>query len=51
MTGKTIEIKNLETQQGAIYTVDLSRIKTVSRGIYSIQYTDGRNNATVRIVK
>ena len=51
MTGKTIEVKNIETQQGAIYTVDFGRMKTVSHGIYSIQYTDGSNKATVRIVK
>jgi serine protease AprX len=51
MNGKTIEVKNIETQQGTIYTIGFTRMKSISHGIYSIQYIEGRNKAAVRIVK
>jgi len=51
MNGKTIEIKNTEIQQDNMYTISFDKLKTISRGIYTVQYTDGKNKVSLRIIK
>jgi serine protease AprX len=51
MNGKTIEIKNTVIQQGTIYTITFNKLKLISKGVYTIQYTDGKNKTSLRVIK
>ncbi len=51
MNGKTIEVKNTELQEGGLYTVNFDRIRFIFKGIYTIQYSDGKNKTSIRVVK
>ena len=51
MNGKTIETNTTEVQQGQIYTVSFKKVRFVSKGVYTIQYSDGKNKASVRVIK
>ncbi|MEO5681115.1 MAG: S8 family peptidase [Chitinophagaceae bacterium] len=51
MNGKALEIKTTEVQEGTIYTLGFDRLQKVSRGVYTIQYTDGKNKASMQVVK
>jgi len=51
MNGKTIEIKNTLIQQGTIYTITFNKLKLISKGVYTIQYTDGKNKTSLRVIK
>jgi serine protease AprX len=51
MNGKTIEQKTSAITQDVIITVSFNRLKTISRGVYTIQYNDGKNKTTLRVVK
>lgn len=51
MNGKTLEIKTTQVQQGGLYTLSFNRVKFISKGVYTIQYNDGKNNVSLRIVK
>jgi serine protease AprX len=51
MSGKTIEIKNTEIQQGTIYTITFNKLRLISKGVYTVQYTDGKNKTSLRVVK
>lgn len=51
MNGKTLEMKNLDMQQAAIYTVSFNSIRFISKGVYTIQYADGKNTTSLRIIK
>ncbi|MEP7278348.1 MAG: S8 family serine peptidase [Bacteroidota bacterium] len=51
MNGKTIEKKDMELQQDNMYTISFDKLKTISRGVYTIQYTDGKNKVSLRTIK
>jgi hypothetical protein len=51
MNGKTIEIKNTGIQEGVIYTISFNKLKLISKGVYTVQYTDGKNKTSLRVVK
>ncbi len=51
MNGKTIDQKNVAVSQDNIVTVSFDRLKSLSRGVYTIQYNDGKNKTTLRVVK
>ncbi len=51
MNGKTIQVKELEIQQDNMYTISFERLKVISRGVYTIQYTDGKNKTSLRVIK
>jgi len=51
MGGKTIEIKNTEIQQDNMYTITFDKLKIISRGVYTVQYTDGKNKVSLRVIK
>lgn len=51
MNGKSIEMKSIDVQQDNIYTIDFSSRRTISRGVYTIQYSDEKNKTSLRIVK
>ena len=51
MNGRTVEIKNTPLQQGVMYTVNFDRVKSISKGVYTIQYNDGKNKISLKVVK
>ena len=51
MSGKTIETKETEIQQDNMYTISFDKLKIISRGVYTIQYTDGKNKTSLRVIK
>lgn len=51
MGGKTIEIKNTDIQQDNMYTISFDKLKTISRGVYTVQYSDGKNKVSLRVIK
>ncbi len=51
MNGRTIEIKNTELQEGVMYTVNFDRVRFLSKGVYTIQYSDGKNKTSLKVVK
>ena len=51
MSGKTLEVKNTAVQQDAMYNISFDKIRFLSKGMYTIQYTDGKNKASVKVVK
>jgi serine protease AprX len=51
MNGKTIEIKSTSIQQDNLYTISFSKAMAISKGVYNVQYLDGRNKVTLRVVK
>ena len=51
MNGKLIEQKSAAISQDNIITISFDRLKTISRGVYTIQYNDGKNKTTLRVVK
>jgi len=51
MNGKTIEIKNTQVQQNTIYTISFDKLKLISRGVYTVQYNDGKNRTSLRVIK
>jgi len=51
MNGKTVEIKTTSLQQGTVYTITFNNIRFISKGVYTIQYSDGKNKTSLRVVK
>jgi serine protease AprX len=51
MNGKTIEQKTAAILQDNFITISFGRLKAISRGVYTIQYNDGKNKTTLRVVK
>ncbi len=51
MNGKTIEIQNTPIQQGNIYTIVFTKTKYISKGVYTVQYSDGKNKTSLRVIK
>ena len=51
MSGKTIETKTTQLQQDNIYTITFDKLKTISKGVYTVQYLDDKNKTSIRIVK
>jgi hypothetical protein len=51
MNGRTLEIKNIDIQEGFMYTVSFDRVKFISKGVYTIQYADGKNKTSLRVMK
>jgi serine protease AprX len=51
MNGKTLAIKNTEILQDNIYTISFDRLQVISKGVYTIQYTDRKNKVSLRIIK
>ena len=51
MSGKLIETKVLETQQGSLYTISFAHVTHLSAGVYTVQYIDDSNKTSLRIVK
>lgn len=51
MNGRTVEIKNTTIQEGVLYTVNFDRVRFVSKGVYTIQYSDGKNKISLKVVK
>jgi len=51
MSGKTIEIKSTAVQEGSIYTLNFSKAKFLSKAVYTVQYSDGKNKVSLRVVK
>jgi hypothetical protein len=51
INGKTIEIKTVQLMQDAFYNIEFSNSVKISSGVYSIQYNDGKNNSTLKVIK
>ena len=51
MNGKTIETKTTLLQQGALYTISFNRTRFISKGVYTIQYSDATNKISLRVIK
>ncbi|MDE3249003.1 MAG: T9SS type A sorting domain-containing protein, partial [Bacteroidota bacterium] len=51
MNGKLIETKTGSIQENNIYTFSFSRLHSVANGVYTIQYSDDKNRASLRVVK
>ena len=51
INGRTIEIKNTELQEGVMYTLNFDRAKFVGKGVYTIQYSDGKNKTSLKVIK
>ncbi|HTL09369.1 MAG TPA: S8 family serine peptidase [Chitinophagaceae bacterium] len=51
INGKTLEIKTVSLQQDQLYTINFSKVQAISRGIYTVQYNDGKNKRSLRVVK
>ncbi len=51
MNGKTIEIRNTEVEQGSIYTLSFNKLQLISKGVYTVQYSDGKNKTSLRVIK
>jgi serine protease AprX len=51
MNGKTIETKDTEIQQDNMYTISFDKLKAISRGVYTVQYSDGKNKISLRVIK
>lgn len=51
IAGKTIEIKLLDITQDSYYNISFSKTNTLSKGVYTIQYFDGKNKTSLRVVK
>jgi subtilisin family serine protease len=51
MSGKTIEQKTVAILQDNIITISFDRLHIISRGVYTIQYNDGKNKTTLSVVK
>jgi len=51
MNGALIETQVADIQQDNLYTLSFSKANQLSKGVYTIQYMDGKNKASLRIVK
>ncbi len=51
MGGKTIEVKHTAIQQDNIYTISFDKLAILSRGVYTVQYADGKNKISLRVIK
>jgi hypothetical protein len=51
IAGRTIETKVVEISEASYYTLAFDKQGSLPGGVYSVQYTDGKNNNTLRIVK
>jgi serine protease AprX len=51
MGGKTIETKETDIQQDNMYTISFDKLKIISRGVYTVQYSDGKNKISLRVIK
>jgi serine protease AprX len=51
MGGKTIAIKDTEIQEDVLYTINFDNIQVISKGVYTVQYSDGKNKASLRVIK
>ncbi|MEP6751091.1 MAG: S8 family serine peptidase, partial [Bacteroidota bacterium] len=51
MGGKTIETKGTDIQQDNMYTITFDKLKIISRGVYTVQYSDGKNKVSLRVIK
>jgi serine protease AprX len=51
ISGRIIELKTVEIVQDNYYTIAFGKLNTLGAGVYSIQYADGKNKATLRAVK
>jgi subtilisin family serine protease len=47
--GKILTEKNLQVNEGSHYTVPMN-VPLLRKGVYYVQYSDGANNATLRVV-
>jgi serine protease AprX len=50
-SGRSIALKNIETQTGNFYIISFDQLNTLPSGTYMLKYTDGKNKRTVRVVK
>ncbi len=51
MNGALLEMQTVDLQQDLLYTVSFNKTKQLSKGVYTIQYMDGKNKTSLRIVK
>lgn len=51
MAGRTLELRTLDLTQNSYYNLSFTSAKTISGGAYTIQYTDGKNKASIQVVK
>lgn len=51
MSGKLVETKTGSIQENNIYTFTFSRLHALANGVYTVQYSDGKNNVSLRVVK
>ncbi len=51
MNGKTLEVKTAALQQGSLYTLNFNKVNFISKGVYTVQYSDGKNKTSLRVVK
>jgi serine protease AprX len=50
ISGRLILEKNIDVLQGHLYTIPMSPAGTRRFGIYFVQYTDGKNKSTLRVL-
>jgi serine protease AprX len=51
MNGKVVDAKTVAVQEGSLYTISFDRTRFLSNGVYTIQYADGKNKTSLRVVK
>jgi serine protease AprX len=51
IAGRTLEIKSLDVSENGYYTSFFSHLETMSRGVYFVQYHDGKNKQLIRVIK
>ncbi len=51
MNGKTVELKTVAVQQDNMYTISFSTTRVIARGLYTLQYADGKNSISIRVLK
>lgn len=49
-TGRIIEEKTIQVVQGSFYTVRMNPMSTKRYGVYFLQYYDGKNRSTVKLL-
>lgn len=49
--GRLVDAKSLEIANQSIYFIDFTNVPKLSKGVYFIRYSDGKNKQTIKILK
>lgn len=49
--GRLVDAKSLEIANQSIYFIDFTNVPKLSKGVYFIRYSDGKNKQTIKVLK